>query len=422
MPVEESPLLPLYYFFERLRQNDFPLGIEEYKRFLTAADKQLGLSIANYKVLLDTLQSYDGPGDLGDIVPKDQLRSICKTLWLKPGQSQQLFEELFDESLPFDFPSRLQKTGQAPVDPAPVIPQPAANISAVGSGGNIVPPPPPPKVTTQPAPASLPEEVANPAVPVRVALQTEVSDQSLGIQQDPVTEAEKSKFLFTSNYFPIDRRKAQQNLKQISSFGYAQKSGEVDLDATIRKAIADGYITSPVFKKLKINTTSLLLLIDHQGSMVAFEQLTTSIKKEAEQALMPNKKIKSQTVKTFYFYNSPGEYLYTNQTHTRYETASLALAAIKNRTAGVIIISDAGSARGTYSTRRIIAVKAFLAKLHKSTTKVAWLNPLPRERWINTSAAEIARYAAMFEATESGIKNAIDLLKGSATKMIKTHE
>jgi len=57
--------------------------------------------------------------------------------------------------------------------------------------------------------------------------------------------------------------------------------------------------------------------------------------------------------------------------------------------------------------------------MRNHTHRIAWLNPMPAERWKGTSAEDIAQRVAMFEMNEGGIKNAVDYLKGTSTKFIK---
>jgi uncharacterized protein len=420
MPVTPTRILPLYHFFERLRLNEFSLGIGEYQQLLTALHLRMNLDIDAYTELLHAWNNYDANNVSLDAFPKQQLLWLAKSLWLKPNQSVQVFEELFDECLPMDFPEKLKIEQPKPTTSSPGD-TPTKEDSTDKPKESETPKSPiqeSPELPSQNK--SIIEEKKDMSIPVRVALHTEESETKLSLQQD--RETETSKFLFTSNYYPIDRRKTQQNLKQISSYGYAQRSADIDIDATIEKTNRQGFFNEAVFKKLKVNSTSLLLLIDSQGSMMAFEQLTNNIKAEAEEALMPNKKVMSKTMKTFYFYNVPSERLYINNTHTAHEPLPKLMATLRNRSAGVIIISDGGAARGRYNPYRVDTTKAFLRKMYTHTSRVAWLNPFPPDRWAGNSAGIIAEHVAMFEATETGIKHAIDFLKGSSVKLVKNYE
>ena len=55
---------------------------------------------------------------------------------------------------------------------------------------------------------------------------------------------------------------------------------------------------------------------------------------------------------------------------------------------------------------------AFLKALRAHTPRVAWLNPLPRHYWPNSTAAEIARHSPMFPLTREGIYQTVNVLRG----------
>jgi uncharacterized protein with von Willebrand factor type A (vWA) domain len=53
-----------------------------------------------------------------------------------------------------------------------------------------------------------------------------------------------------------------------------------------------------------------------------------------------------------------------------------------------------------------------LLKLRQVTNLMAWLNPMPAERWDGTSADILANIVPMFEMDEDGLSNAIDIVRG----------
>jgi uncharacterized protein with von Willebrand factor type A (vWA) domain len=64
---------------------------------------------------------------------------------------------------------------------------------------------------------------------------------------------------------------------------------------------------------------------------------------------------------------------------------------------------------------RVRATAHFLAALKEHTLLVAWLNPMPRARWANSSAQLIAGLVPMFPMEPDGLSNAIDRLRGQST-------
>jgi len=47
-----------------------------------------------------------------------------------------------------------------------------------------------------------------------------------------------------------------------------------------------------------------------------------------------------------------------------------------------------------------------------STLHIAWLNPMPKERWLGTSADVISYLVPMFEINANGFRGAINFLQG----------
>ncbi|MGK7895404.1 MAG: hypothetical protein AB4372_17730 [Xenococcus sp. (in: cyanobacteria)] len=81
-----------------------------------------------------------------------------------------------------------------------------------------------------------------------------------------------------------------------------------------------------------------------------------------------------------------------------------------------MIFSDAGALRGGLSPKRINLTTAFLEQLRQEVRYLAWLNPMPKERWQGTSAEEIARNVGMFEVSREGFQQAMDRLRGYGKK------
>jgi uncharacterized protein with von Willebrand factor type A (vWA) domain len=78
----------------------------------------------------------------------------------------------------------------------------------------------------------------------------------------------------------------------------------------------------------------------------------------------------------------------------------------------LLIISDAGAARGFRHTSRLRATSDFLFQLRLRTQFIAWLNPFPEDRWTGTSAEVISHLVPMFQMDEDGLSNAVDVIRG----------
>ena len=116
----------------------------------------------------------------------------------------------------------------------------------------------------------------------------------------------------------------------------------------------------------------------------------------------------------YYFHNCPDQYLYQDPYHQVAESINEVLSAVNPEYTGILIFSDAGAARGAFNPERLELTEAFLAQLQQKLRYVAWLNPLPRDRWTGT-AAEIAKLVPMFPLSHQGLNQAIDVLRGKPT-------
>ncbi|MCJ8282121.1 MAG: hypothetical protein MJK14_20350, partial [Rivularia sp. ALOHA_DT_140] len=53
--------------------------------------------------------------------------------------------------------------------------------------------------------------------------------------------------------------------------------------------------------------------------------------------------------------------------------------------------------------------------LQQRVRNIAWINPKPQKRWLNTTAEEISNLVPMFEVSRSGLQDAISVLRGRPT-------
>lgn len=75
---------------------------------------------------------------------------------------------------------------------------------------------------------------------------------------------------------------------------------------------------------------------------------------------------------------------------------------VSKRLPAVLLISDLGAVKGEYSSYRIAKTKAMVQQLSAVADKVVCINPMPKERMVNTSAGYMP-FLTIFEVTEQGI-------------------
>ena len=78
----------------------------------------------------------------------------------------------------------------------------------------------------------------------------------------------------------------------------------------------------------------------------------------------------------------------------------------------VVIVSDAGAARQSLDTPRLLNSVALIKSLRSVTGALAWLNPVAPEKWNGTTAEQVARHVPMFPLTKIGLNQTVDVLRG----------
>jgi uncharacterized protein with von Willebrand factor type A (vWA) domain len=175
---------------------------------------------------------------------------------------------------------------------------------------------------------------------------------------------------------------------------------EVDIDATVDKIGEDGFLITPVMITRRINRAEVLLLVDVSNSMIPFFLVS--------QLLVDNLQgTKLGKAEVYYFRNCPGEYLFYHPQNPGGKLTSEVLAKLHQQRTVVLIISDAGAARGGVNYDRIKLTENFLDELYGCVRQVAWLNPVPENRWRGTSAQGISQVVKMYDLDNSGLVAAV---------------
>ena len=238
---------------------------------------------------------------------------------------------------------------------------------------------------------------------------------TLSVEDVPVGEQAGSKFtekhtrpeerfILSGSYLTLKQRDAETAWRFLRQNKVRTKRQQIDIAKTIQHVARKGYFEAPVFKFNHKSKASIYVLIDHQGSMVAFKTLGQAIVTAA------NTGGRIQ-VKTAYFKNVPGKIVFEDWYHAKSVPLQDFLNKASSEAAALLIISDAGAARGRYNDERVDATEDFYLEAIKKVKQIAWLNPLPKKRWQGTSAQYIAEFLPMFEATQQGLVKAIDVMR-----------
>lgn len=388
--------LPLYDFFDALRKNGFSLGIAEYQVFLEALS--LGHGIDRQTGQLNF----------------DNSLKLCKTLWLKPNQSKFVFEQLFQDNFALlentnrSEHSDNKNTGeQAPKEQQSTDSETQEKTNEIDDQSSTS------DLSEDDQPDENPSE-ANQApedFPLVKFVLGDASGESVKV--DDETTEKTRKFFFSDYYFDLSKRQMQQVCRFLPVKQASRSTEEIDIPASVEQFAKNGLLAQPVFKSRERITNQVLLLIDYGGSMLAFDTLVDTFAEALQDTFDTRKGEAQQHIHPYYFYNVPGEYCYTNKSFTSYQKTQNILQNLHPKHTSVIIISDAGAARGGNSDGRFRATLRFVLQLKKATSRIVWLNPMPEHRRKNTTAQRIGRFVKMQGLdTQSNLQKAINILRG----------
>jgi uncharacterized protein len=353
--------------FSQLREAGFPLGIGEYK------------------LLLEALQKGFGTSD------RTSLYRLCKTLWVKSAEDKRLFDYHFE---------LIVKESQEAI---PAIPEkPDISAPETEDSGIMETAPQLTEQTSEPI-------ISAPHPELIEAIEDEVQAAKAVMQATNKYEATSDRqFILTSEYFPVTRRQMKQSWRYLRRPVREGPPVELDVEATVNQIGRQGILLSPVLVPRRINRSQLLLLIDRDGSMVPFHDLSQRL---AETAVRGGR---LGNAGIYYFQNCPVDYLYHDPYQLEAEKIGDLLAKLRPERSAMLIFSDAGAARGGYSEERVELTAAFLQQIKAKVRNVAWLNPMPESRWEGTTAGKVARLVPMFEMARRGLQDAIGLLRGKS--------
>jgi len=372
--------LPLYRFFEKLRKN-----------------KSFWLGIADYKVLLEVMMHWVNTQQMPLPPSKEKLLTLCKMLWLKPGQDRVLFESIYETCWQVeDVPSNQDQAAQKPATQENIDTNEQQKPKQAGKElPNIS------EIDT--------EHNKHAQTPQRIYLNF---DQQTGLSKEH-PHAEKRHFYFAPNYIPYKKRDIAQVWRSFNQTQTRVPGDRIDIMASLEKKCKLGFLARLEYHTQKQGKARLITLIEHKGGMVAFKNFALAIAQSATEF--------ADIENDVYFFHQAPHYLpqaqdyclYLSEQETDYQTLDKALQQF-TQMPPVLIISDAGATSNAIDPERIRQTELFLERLSRFSHKVAWLNPMPEDRWQDTSAVIIKQLVPSFEASLSGLKKALKILKGHA--------
>jgi uncharacterized protein len=356
----ELRTFPLEELFYRLRDHGLPLGMPEYMALLHSLQAGIGLA------------------------ERTSLRQLCKALWVKSDEEALLFSRLFDEMLV-----------------QPINTNAASTTEGTEARTELTPENELPELTP---PADMRQE-NRPSQ--EISLQT--TDPSQIVQAirhgQHNLDLDRPKYSLLTEYFPVTRRQMKQSWRYLRRPIREGPPVELDISATVEKISREGLFREPVLLPRRSNKAEIVLLIDRDGSMAPFHVLSRQLIETVSRGGV------LQQSKVYYFHDYPSEYIYLDPIRLHAKRVLDMLISFSLYT-NLLIVSDAGAARGHLDRERVKQTGDFLQKLAQHVRRFVWINPLPNDRWANTTAGEIARLVPMFDMSRRGLEDAINTLRG----------
>lgn len=377
----------LWPLFVKLRECGFPLAPDDFEALLLALRAGFG---------------WSSPA---------ALCALCCALWAKSREERQTLEDLFKQLGGSEWSWNLDEaTGAVPdlsPDPGPI----------AASGHDAVPPAPTPQ--HPPALERPPDQGAGRPLP-------SPGDLPLA-RQHPL--------VFQPRY-PVGHREIVQALRRLRRPIRSGPATELDIDATVARRCRIGIASPAVLVPRRRNEARLLVLVDRQGSMTPFHPFIEEFCAALQQAA----RFDSATV--YYFHDVPAEGADGAVLDAVEDRAFPVLDAVLHRIeplaegtvfddplllsprplgdvlaahaegAGVLLVGDAGAARGRYDVLRLLDTVAFLKALRLRTSRYVLLNPCPMSRWAPSTAGQVARHAPMLPLDRRGLERAVETLRG----------
>lgn len=375
MKQDDNIELPLYNAFMQLMK-------------LEKNQPNKGIDPESYLQLIDVLHRGYALNSL------DELLFFCKKLWLKPFHkgtdatiTEEVLENIIRQNLR-EYNMAIDKNAGKVAEPDLDIPQP--EDTSINDDINPDDPDLLPESDTPPqeVPKEEPITSLDPLTTTKLVINIEesIANNNVGGQQDYSNYFNEKKFKFNYTYLTVSPRFIEQTIRSLRYKVKGTGKPVIDVEATIKDVGSKGFFDNWLLTEEEDYVTRWTLLFDREGSMVAFHALQDALANAAVKGTMKNEG------DLFYFRNVARDFLYTNEHRTR----SVPFAKIVNGPVrNIIIVSDAGAARGTFNEDRIKNTYTMMYHLRKH--RVAWLNPMPKERWVNSSATIISEFVNMFE-------------------------
>lgn len=380
--MSDAAAAPLLDLFAELRERSFPLGVGDYLAGLRALAAGVGVN------------------------SRDDLVFMCAVMWGKTREEQRQIAQALGTLLPARLTAddvealvAREESARQTAPPAPVAPPtPAPREDAPARASEAAP-----TLTTTPGVTTQDARRASEVLKTVAggggagATLSGAPYEGAGWRLDPSLDL--------TGTLPVTRRQVKNAWRYFRRMRRTGTPTELDVAATVERTYRQGSFLRPVLIPRRVNLARLLILADEGGSMIPFRRVTEPLLETAQHSGLA-------LVSTFFFHDVVGRKVFRDPLLSEPVQFREAVEAFDG--AGALVVSDAGAARGLFDARRVKASARFVSELRQLTPNIAWINPVPRERWAGTTAEAVRRECAvpMFPLDRGGIYAAVERLRG----------
>jgi uncharacterized protein len=347
--------------------------------------KRVPLGMPDYLVAFSTVNNLiDDPENSENL---EVIQELCRLFWAKSVEDQQLFDETF-ETYASKYQAMQKKAALPPIPPSPSTPH--------------MPPPPDTPKYDPPVPPIKPQQPRPPVIAPRIH-----PPQGTNPVFPKELHYKGMRTYHLTPRPPLDRRDMASIWRKLRRPQREGLSSELDVQATTDAFAQTGFLFQPVLQYHRRNQAKLVLMIDQGGSMEPFRVFLAAVL----DSILRSGSLKQ--IDTFFFHDVPEEYVY--QSPILFGARSLESVLMEHcQSTSVLIIGDAGAARGHYDSARVRETKKFVEQLSMHTYLYSWLNLVPRTRWAYTTASYIAELLPMFALDWEGLNDTVNVLRGQS--------
>ena len=362
------------------------------------------LDLSQYSLLIEALIKGIGTENDG-FYSKESLLNLCKVLWLSKSEHDDNFTNIFNRhfdsnELKFTqiFISKQEEDGK----PREV--EKLENEIQTNQSPEIESP----TVKDEKREGKKTQNSENPqATDKNHFKEINIGFEQLGgnsklkkISSQLSQEQVDNKFLF-GNFFPIKERRLKQYLRYSKNRTVKTISSNIDIQKTVEETASLGGFPNIFFAKEFSFFDKCILFIDKGDTMIGFHEFSNFIRKSIQASPI------SINLKEYYFEGFDRNGYYERSKFVLEEEILSQL----NKQSIIIIMSDAGAAKGARNDSLVIDIIRFLESIKGRTNRILWLNPVPRKRWSGTPAFFLPLHVKAIELTKDGISMLPRLMK-----------